>query len=144
MNHFTLFAHGESFDVDTYLAKTTLRFDHVWRLGHQRRYSCVESRHPTSGVEKVLGDGSTIPVHEQQNIAVEFLSTHRTALLELANYPGVDTFVLGLHYEIVLEEGIIGLCMGPSAQLMKHALDLRIRPNFYVVLDRHSDRNGVA
>ena len=136
MNHFTLFAHGEAFDVDAYVSKTSLRFDHVWRRGDQRRYACVPSKHPTSGVERVLGDGSAIPLPQQQDIAVEFLSQNRRALLELAGQPGVDTFVLGLHYEIKLREGIVGVCMGPSDELMKLALDLRIKPNFYVVLDR--------
>lgn len=143
MNHFTLFAHGESFDVDVYLAKTTLRFDRVWRRGDQRRYSCVESRHSTSGVETVLGDGPKIPIHEQQSIAVRYLSAHHDALIELADYPGVETFVIGLHYEIDAE-GVIGFCMSPSEQLMKHALDLRLRPNFYVVLNHSSDHDGAV
>ena len=140
MNHFTLFAHGEAFDADAFVSKTSLRFDYVWRRGDQRRYACVSSKHPTSGVEKVLGDGAAIPLPKQQHIAIEFLSHNREALLELADQAGVDTFVLGLHYEIKVEEGIVGVCMSPSDELMKLALDLRITPNFYVVLDR----SGVA
>jgi len=143
MNHFTLFAHGEAFDVDAYLGKTTLNFDRVWRRGDQRQYACVESSHPTSGVEKVLGDGSRIPVPEQQGIAVRFLSAHHDALVELASFPGVDTVVVGLHYEIETE-GVIGFVMGPTEQLMKHALDLGIRPNFYVVLKPSSEQDGAV
>jgi len=135
MNHFALFAHGASFDVDEYLATTTLRFDRVWRRGDKRPYVCVDSRYSSSGVEKVLGDGPTTPIHEQQQIAARFLAEHRDPLVKLANYRGVDTFVIGLHYEIEAE-GIMGFCMGVTEQLMKQALDLRITPNFYVVLNR--------
>jgi hypothetical protein len=136
MNHFKIFAHGESFDVDVYLAKSSLQFDHIWRRGDQRRYACVESRHETSGVERTLGDGSKIPIHEQDRIAVEFLSVNRDLLNELAKFPGVDNFILGLHYQIELDPGTIGFCLSPSAQLMWHALEIGIEPTFYVVLDR--------
>jgi hypothetical protein len=66
MNEFRLFAHGVEFDVDAFLASTTLRPDYVWRRGDQRRYACVESRHPTSGLVLVLGDGQKVPLFEQE------------------------------------------------------------------------------
>src|SRR5262245_40108947 len=98
MNQFTLFAHGEAFDVDAFLARSLLRPDLVWRRGEQRRYSCVESFHPTSGVEFVLGDGLTAPFLAQEDIAVAYLMAHRDELRVLARFPGVTSFILGLQY----------------------------------------------
>lgn len=54
----------------------------------------------------------------------------------------MTTFILGLQYHIVLEAGTIGFCMGPSALLMWHCLDIGISPNFYVSLDREREWGG--
>ena len=140
MNEFVLFAHGEAFDVDGFLATTTLRPDYMWRRGDQRRYACVESKHPTSGVEFVLGDGRTVPFWEQEEIAIGYIKAHRDELRALARFPGVETFILGLQYVYELDESIIGFCMGPSSRLMWHALDIGVVPSYYVTLDR--PRNG--
>jgi hypothetical protein len=125
--HFELFALGDDFDVNTYLASTSLAFDNVW---HRR-----ESSRPTSGVGKRLGDGALVPLDEQQRIAVEYLSTNRDALCELGKFPGVTTFVLGLQYNIEVGEGLRGFCVGPSPTLMWHALDVGIHPIFYIALN---------
>lgn len=136
MNHFGIFAHGESFDPDAFLAATTLRFDEVWHRGDRR------PGHPASnGVRKVLGDGLTIPLHEQERIATDYIVANRDGLKALAQAPGVTTFILGLQYHIVLDESTVGFCMGPSAGLMSRALDIGIEPTFYVTLDR-ADRDG--
>src|SRR4051812_2957824 len=108
MNKFCLFAHGREFDVDAFLAGTSLRPDYVWRRGDQKRYACGESRHPTSGVEVVLGDGEKLSLPEQEKIAIEYLSANREALRALAGWPGVTTFVLGLHYRIELGPSTVG------------------------------------
>lgn len=139
VSEFRVFAHGETFDVDAFLATTTLRPDYVWRCGDQQRHSCMESKHETSGVEFVLGDGTQLPLGEQEKIAIEYLSANREALKTLAGYPGVTTFVLGLQYYMELYPGDIGFCMGPSALLMWHALDVGIELTFYVTLDRRRE-----
>jgi hypothetical protein len=139
MNEFRLFAHGDAFDVDAFLASTTLRPDYIWRRGDQRRYACIESSHPTSGIELVLGDGRKIPLFEQQKIAIEYLSANREALQALAAYPGVTAFILGLQYYIQLDPSTVGLCMGPSPWLMWHCLDIGVWPTFYVSLDRRHE-----
>lgn len=136
MNEFRLFAHGEAFDADAFLASTSLRPDYVWRRGDQRRYACVDSRHPTSGVEFVLGDGLSVPVPEQEGIAIAYLKAHRDELRALARSPGVETFILGLQYRTALESNVIGFSLGLSAQLMRHCLDVGCEPVHYVTLDR--------
>ncbi|MBA3315808.1 MAG: hypothetical protein M3552_06575 [Planctomycetota bacterium] len=138
MNEFRLFAHGVAFDVDAFLASSTLRPDYVWRRGDQRRYSCVESRHPTSGVEFVLGDGLTVPFLEQEAIAVAYLKAHQDELRALVKAPGADTVILGLQYRTAFERNVIGFSLGPSASLMWHCLNVGVRPVYYVTLDRPS------
>jgi len=136
MNHFSIFAHGDSFNVDEFLARSTLRPDYVWRRGDQRRYACVESKHETSGVEFVLGNGWEVPFQEQEDIAVAYLKEHRDELRMLSEFPGVETFILGLQYICQLHDGLLGVCAGPSSQLMWHALDVRVHPNYYVDFQR--------
>jgi hypothetical protein len=137
MNEFRLFAHGVAFDSDAYLAEAPLKFDGGWHKGESG------NDHPkSSGVFKVLGDGRTVPIFEQEQIAIEFLSANREALKALATYPGVTTFILGLQYHIKLEEGTIGFCVGPSSQLMSHALDVGIAPIYYVTLDKPHEGEG--
>jgi hypothetical protein len=134
MNQFRVFAHGMAFDPDAYLASVPLKFDGVWHKGE------AGHDHPkSSGVYKLLGDGRTLPIFEQERIAVEFLSANRDALKALAQYPGVTTFILGLQYHIELDESTGGFCMGPSARLMWHALDIGIEPTYYVTLDRRRE-----
>jgi hypothetical protein len=139
MNEFRLFAHGQRFDVDAFLASTTLRPDRVWRRGDQRRYACIESRHDTSGLELTIGDGRAIALPEQERIAIAYLTTHRDELRALAGFTGVDTFILGLQYRTAFESNVTGFCLAPSAQLMRHCLDVGCVPVYYVTLDRRPE-----
>ena len=136
MNEFRIFAHGDDFDVDRYLSTATLKPDYVWRRGDQRRYACVKSEHETSGVEFTLGDGWKVPLQDQEDIALAYLQAHREELRALAKFPGVDTFIVGLQYVCKLDGGILGFVVGPSSQLMWHALNAGVRPNYYVSFDR--------
>ena len=136
MNHFELFAHGVSFDPREYLASTEMIFDRVWYKGEDG-YD-----HPkSSGVAKVLGDGISLNVYEQERIAIEYLINNSQELKALSKFPGVTTFVLGLQYHIELDEGTIGFCMGPSQRLMKCALEVGIDPTYYVTLDHKCEFN---
>lgn len=142
MNEFRLFAHGDAFNVDAFLASTTLRPDYIWRRGDQRRYSCIESRHPTSGVEFTLGNGLAVPFLKQEDIAVAYLKAHRDELRALARFSGVDTFILGLQYCTTFECNVIGFCLGPSTELMRNCLDVGCEPRYYVALDRLPEPGG--
>ena len=139
MNEFRIFAHGEAFDVDAFLATTSLRPDYVWRRGDQRRYACIDSRHPTSGVEFVLGDGHRLLLPQQETIAIGYLSSNREPLKALARYPGVTAFILGLHHVVELEPSTIGFSLASSAPLMRHALDVGVEVIFYVTLLPHPE-----
>jgi hypothetical protein len=119
-NHFQVFAHGVAVDPDACLASTTLGFDGVWRKG-ERGFD-----HPKSnGVFEMLGDGRTLPISEQQRIAIDFLSTQRDALRAVAAFPGVTTFILGLQHRA--NKSWAAFCLGPGPRLMDLALDIGIR-----------------
>ncbi|MEX2171256.1 MAG: hypothetical protein WD851_18190 [Pirellulales bacterium] len=137
MNHFKLFAHGEEFDVDAFLAVTPLTIDRTWRRGDLRGHpEFIQDRHPTSGVEICLGPGRTLSDGEQDRIAAAFLEVNEDALKALAQFPGVTIFILGLHHYVELMPNVVGFCMSPSARLMYFALRVGLTPTFYVDLDR--------
>ena len=139
MNDFHIIAHGEEFDVDAYLARATLRPDFVWRRGDQRRQACVESRHETSGVEFDLGDGLSIPLWEQERIAIAYVKEHRDELSALGQFPGARVFILSLQYHFELAPATIGFWVDPSAPLMRHCLDIGIHLTYHVRLDRRRE-----
>jgi hypothetical protein len=126
MNHFKLFAHGTEFDVDAYRATESIGFDRIWHTGEQN--------YKTNGLEKILGDGTRLDIFDQDRIATEFLEQHEKVLAELANYPGVDAFILGLQYRIDLEPCLRGFCLSFSARLTYFALKTGVNPTFYVDL----------
>ena len=131
MSGFQLFAHGEAFDVDGYLATASLEFDGAWCKGKSGL-----DQPKSNGVFKVLGDGRTLSIFEQERIAIEYLSINRGELKALAQNPEVTTFILGLQYHIELQVNTIGFSMGPSALLMWHALEIGVSPTYYVTLNR--------
>lgn len=139
MNDFHVIAHGEAFDVDAFLATTTLRPDFVWRRGDQRRSACFESKHETSGIEFDLGDGLSISLWEQEHIAIAWLQEHRDELRALGQFPGARVFILSLQYFFKLDPGTIGFWVDPCPPLMRHCLDIGIHLTYHVRLDRRSE-----
>lgn len=134
MNHFSLFAHGPDFQPDEYLAHSSLQFDNVWRRGDPRGCSHNDS-HPTSGIEKFLGDGRALTIYEQDATAVAFLERHQQAIAELSTYPGVESCVLGLHHRLVSSPSLRGFCFSASPQLMGLSLRTGVDLTFYVELE---------
>lgn len=117
---FHIFALGETFDVDAFLAQSSLRPDFVWRqMGNG----------PTNGLEVLLGDADKITLRQQEEIAVSYLREHRDELRVLASFPGVEALNLGLIYRVAPNH--LGFCLGPSRALMISALDSGVSPNYY-------------
>jgi hypothetical protein len=141
VNFFRLFAHGKEFDVDAFLATTTLRPDYVWRRGDRRRgYEDIAGLpgHPTSGVEFVLGGGRKILYPEQEEIAVAFIAANRDGLRALGEFPGADHYILMFHYEAEFDRDreSIGGTVWASRRLMWHALDIGCHVDFALTLRR--------
>ena len=120
---FHIIAHGDKFDVDAFIATSSLRPDYVWRRGPSG----------TSGIELFLGDGRQIGLFDQEDAAVTYLNTHKEELKALARFPGVDTFILGLVW--ISTSGQFLFSVGPSAELMQLALDIGIFPLYYCTID---------
>ena len=120
---FHIFAHGETFDVDAFLRASTLRPSFVWRN--------LPSK--TSGIEIFLGDGRQIRLVDQEDIAVDYLNAQKDQLTALAQFPGVDTFILGLVRICTPEQ--TGFCVGPPPELMRQALQIGICPLYYCAID---------
>lgn len=133
-NFFTLFAHGPGFDIDAYLATTTLDFDRIWRRGDP--LGCGGSTRATSGVEKILGDGPNLSYDEQEEIACDYLYKHLDELHALAEYPGADTFILGFHYVLEVYSNSVAYCVGPSRELTLFAASARVSLTYYLVVER--------
>jgi hypothetical protein len=125
---FHIIAHGERFDVDSFLAKSTLRPDFVWR-----REAPI-----TSGVEFFLGDGRAIRLPDQVDMAITYLRAHRDELRAIAEFPGVDAFILGLVYIAKLDAGVSGVALDWPRELMVLAVDIGVRPIHYVTYGRPS------
>lgn len=121
---FHIFALGETFDVDRFLATSKLDPDYVWRH---------KGNGPTNGLELLLGDAQAIPLTEQEEIAAAYLKAHRADLRALAQFPGVEALNLGLVYRLPL--GATGCAPGPPRKLMLHALDAGVTPHYYVTLE---------
>ena len=114
---------GEKFNVDAFLASSTLRPHFVWR----------REAPLTSGVEFFLGDGRQIRVPDQEEIAVAYLKAHRDELRALGQFPGIEAFILGLVYVCPLDS--TGFALGPPPALMRHALDIGISPRYYGTIE---------
>ncbi|MGO9775565.1 MAG: hypothetical protein ACLQGT_08875 [Terracidiphilus sp.] len=121
---FHIFALGEAFDVDSFLATSKLHPDYVWRR---------KGNGPTNGLELLLGDAEVIHLPEQEEVAVAYLKAHRDELRALAEFPGVEALNLGLVYRLPL--GATGCAPGPPRNLMLHALDTGVTPHYYVTLE---------
>jgi hypothetical protein len=120
---FHIFAHGDKFDVDAFMAASKFRPDYVWRRGPRE----------TSGIELFLGDGREIRLVDQEDIAIAYLKKNKDELKALAEFPGVDTLILGLVW--ICKPENTGFCVGPSAELMRHALEIGIQPVYYGTID---------
>lgn len=141
MNHFHLFAHGETFSPDSLLATTMLRPDHIWRRGEPLLgYEDIEGLpgHKTSGVEFVLGDGRAIPYPAQEKIALDFIAARRDGLRALGEFPGAEHFILMFQYEREFdgESDYEGGCVWASRGVMRAALDIGCEITFTFGLKR--------
>ena len=84
---FALWAQGDAFDVDGYLANSPFEPENVWYLGELARPGAAY-RH--SGFKLSLGDAREMEVREQEIVAVAFLKEHEAELERLVERDDVD------------------------------------------------------
>jgi hypothetical protein len=121
-----ILAHGEKFDVDAFLASSTLQANFVWR----------REAPLTSGVEFLLGDGRQIRLPNQEEIAAAYLEAHRDELRALGQFAGIEAFILGFVYVCPLDA--TGFALGPSPALMRQAVDIGISLRYYGTIEGRS------
>ena len=103
-------AFGDGFDVDTFLAASTIEWSDVWRLGEAKRTGGAKpSEYRTSGLQIKIGEGDDFVYLLRE--ASEFVRGNREELLRLA----VDTSVEKLGVDF-------GLTWNPEAAMMSVTL----------------------
>lgn len=143
MDEFRFFALGESFDVGAFLAKCPLEPSYVWRKGEKKRYSCIGTPYPTSGLEFRIGNRDKYSFYDQQGLAIAFIETHRDVLSELSAFPGVTHSTLGLEYPVRLEENFLGFSISASTRLMRLLIEVGFGLTHYVAIERAIEADGV-
>jgi len=133
-NWIRLYALGDDFNVDAFLATTSMPANLIWRRGEPKGGG--GAFYPTSGVAFNLGDAKATPFPEQESIALAFLKTNRGELKALGQFPGVTHFTLGLQYSREFHGNFLGFCMCASPLLMWHLLDVGCTLSHYVWLER--------
>ena len=96
--NFRLCAGGVAFDVDAFLAASTLKPDHVVHQGEQRSLAATGVVYDISGFEIVLGDGLSVPFREQQSLAADYLEAHGGEFRKLRQAPGLEDIDLYLEF----------------------------------------------
>ena len=141
MDEFRFFALGEDFNVDAFAAKCSLEPSYIWRKGEVKRYSCVGTPYPSSGIEFRLGNEAKIAFPAQQALAIAFIQKHREALSRLSAFPGVTHCTLGLQYDAKFESNVVGFSMSASKELMSLLVEVGFNLTHYVSLERESEAN---
>jgi len=139
-NFFKVFALGDEFDVDAFVASGSMVPTYVWRRGESRRGG--RTFYPNSGVAFEIADGNSVPFLQQEDIAIAFLKAHRDALKALRLYPGVTHFTLGLQYSENAQRNLVGFSISTSPSLMWHLLDIGLCLTNYVLRYESSETEG--
>jgi hypothetical protein len=87
MRPFQLFVCGRTFDVDAFLAATSLHCDRVFRCGE--KYGSGGWSRERSGFNLCLGDKSKLSLEQQAEVAARFLDDNRKVLARLKAWPGL-------------------------------------------------------
>ncbi len=98
----TLRAFGTEFDVDMFLASSSLVPSTVFRKGEPRRPKTAPDgpKHHQSGVCIGVSDAEWSDLATQASDAEQFLISNRMALEALAAMPGIEDFLLDFPIEL--------------------------------------------
>ena len=122
---FAFYAYGPEFDVDEYVATSTIVFDVVYHVGEP-----CSAMNPKpniySGVTKYLGEPNLLDIFQQDKIAQVFLRDNFAALKKLADRADVTKKNLGLSPELNVQKNTIISWLGCSQELVQLAGSLGI------------------
>lgn len=95
-------AGGANFDVDDFIAKSSLLVDSLWRKGEKRfpRSKSSEEMNSSSGIRVVASEADFSQLSQQIEDVIVFLRQNQDPVRVLASFPGVEGAVLDFGAEI--------------------------------------------
>lgn len=95
-------AAGRNFEIDDFIAKSSLVADSFWRKGEKRFPSspCNEKKNTSSGVRVVASKADFSELPQQIEDVIVFLQQNQEPIKALASFPGVEGVVLDFGAEI--------------------------------------------
>ena len=95
-------AGGTDFDVDDFIAKSSLLADSLWRKGEKRfpRSESSEEVNNSSGIRIVASEADFSALPQQIEDVIVFLRQSHEPIRALASFPGVEGAVLDFGAEI--------------------------------------------
>lgn len=95
-------AGGANFDVDDFIAKSSLLVDSLWRKGEKRfpRSKSSEEMNSSSGIRVVASEADFSQLSQQIEDVIVFLRHNQDPVRALASFPGVEGAVLDFGAEI--------------------------------------------
>lgn len=95
-------AGGTNFDVDDFIAKSSLMADSLWRKGEKRfpRSKSSEEINDSSGIRVVASEADFSELSQQIEDVIVFLRQNQDPIKGLASFPGVEGAVLDFGAEI--------------------------------------------
>ena len=95
-------AGGTNFDVDDFIAKSSLVADSLWRKGERRfpRSKSSEEINSSSGIRVVASGADFSELLQQIEDVIVFLRQNQESIRALASFPGVEGAVLDFGAEI--------------------------------------------
>jgi hypothetical protein len=140
MQQFHILAHGHSFDVERFLATSTLMPSLKWNVG-QRSHGMLRAN--TDGFIIYLA-AEALGYQAQQAIAVEFIRKNQEELQRCCNFPGVDYFLLSLHFILPLTDATFGFGTNMNMNLLAACVGVGLNPSIFVQFDRETgDSNSL-
>jgi hypothetical protein len=132
MKQFYILAHGHSFDVERFLAPSTLVPSLRWQVG-QRSHGMLRAN--TAGFIIYLAE-ETIDFQAQQAIALEFIRENEQQLQRCSKFPGMDYFLLSLHFILPLTNATFGFATNTNLDLLAACVGVGLNPSVFVQFDR--------
>ena len=135
MKQFYILAHGHLFDVERFLATSALVPSLKWQVG-QRSHGMLRAN--TAGFIIYLAD-ETIDYQAQQAIAVGFILENEEQLQRCCKFPGVDYFLLSLHFVLPITDATFGFATNTNLDLLAACVAVGLNPSVFVQFDRKTE-----
>lgn len=129
---------GDEFDVDAFLAGSSIEPDDVFHRGQPGRVLCSKLS-PLSGFAIQITDGFG-RLRDHTEAATEFLREHELELARLSRYPGVAAMCLDFGYERSPDAAVQCDYLPPALLALSGALGIGIELSLYPASDEAETR----